>query len=387
MEPRAFSLATQVIGLTTPERPADAVLRLVLREAGHVSPRAGADTSRTVFTYYRWIGWLDRSAPVLDQIRQAMALAARFRDNPETFSDEEMLRAVPEWVRAEIDCSPAWLRALQRERPLWLRARPGKAFWLSGKFPSSHLADQPLAPDAVRYDGKTDLFKTIEFQTGQFEIQDIASQAVGTLCRPRHGDFWWDACAGEGGKTLHLCDLMENKGVVWATDRAEWRLKQLQLRMKRAKFFNFRVAVWDGGPVPPREGKFNGVLVDAPCSGLGTWQKNPHARWTTRPEDVAELAAIQLRLLDNVADSLKNGGRLVYAVCTLARSETTDVVRAFSAKHPELIPCPLTENGPAERWLWPQDLGGNGMFVASWKKPKNRTGNDDSRDEQEAADA
>lgn len=382
MDPRAHRLAAQVIELATPERPADAVLRLVLREAGHVQPRTAEHTARAVFTYYRWVAWTDAAAPVAERLQQALETAARFREQPGSFSDEELLRAVPEWVRSEVDCSPAWLRALQQDRALWVRTRPGEASWFAGKFLPSHLPQQPLAPDAVRYDGKTDLFKTPEFQAGQFEIQDIASQAIGTLCKPRHGDFWWDACAGEGGKTLHLCDLMENKGVVWATDRAEWRLKQLQLRMKRAKLFNYRVAPWDGGPVPPREGKFNGVLVDAPCSGLGTWQKNPHARWTTQPKDVAELAAVQLQLLENVVGSLKNGGRLLYAVCTLTRSETTDVVKAFSAKHPELVPCPLTENGPAEMFLWPQDLGGNGMFIAAWKKPKNKAGqSDESADE------
>ncbi len=383
MDSRALSLAAQVIELTTPERPADAVLRLVLREAGHVQPKTAEHTARAVFTHYRWLGWLDPAAPLAERISHALELAARFRDQPESFTDEEMLRAVPEWARDAVDASPGWLRALQHDRSLWVRTRPGTAGKFAGKFVPSHLSTHPLAPDAVRYDGKIDLFKTPEFHNGNFEIQDIASQAIGTLCRPRHGDFWWDTCAGEGGKTLHLCDQMENKGVVWATDRAEWRLKQLQLRMKRAKLFNYRVAAWDGSSVPPREGKFNGVLVDAPCSGLGTWQKNPHARWTTQPKDVAELAAVQLQMLENVCGALKRGGRLIYAVCTVTRAETTDIVRAFSAKHPELIPSALTENGPAEMFLWPQDLGGNGMFVAAWKKPKPKSAPDTDDDEED----
>jgi 16S rRNA (cytosine967-C5)-methyltransferase len=189
------------------------------------------------------------------------------------------------------------------------------------------------------------------------------------------GQTWWDACAGEGGKTLHLADLMVNKGVIWATDRNFKRLDTLKRRAARAKLFNYRTALWDGSAKLPTKTKFDGILVDAPCSGVGTWQRNPHARWTTTPDDVRELAATQLALLNHVAGSLKPGGRLIYAVCTLTRSETTAVARAFSAAHPELAPAPLTVPGatapgsaaPGTLFLWPHDLNANGMFIAAWK--------------------
>jgi 16S rRNA (cytosine967-C5)-methyltransferase len=382
MDSRALILAAQVIELTTPERPVDAVLRLVLRVAGHVAPRAAVHTERAVAAYFRWLGWLDQTAPIPARLTQALELAARFREHPETFSDEDLLRAVPEWVRAEVDCSAAWLRAIQAgQTHAWVRARPGHAARIAAKFSASHLPDQPLAPDAVRYDGKNDLVKAREFQIGLFEIQDIASQAVGTLCRPRHGDFWWAVRSGDGGNALHLCDLMENKGVVWATDPADLRLKQLLVRLKRARLVNYRVAVWAGGPTPPREGKFNGVLVDAPCSDLGTWQENPQARWTSRPESLAGFAAAQLRLLEDVAGTLKNGGRLIYTVRTLTRSETTGVVAAFSKKHPEFEPCPFSENGPSSQWLRQQDLGGHGRFIAAWRKPKLKSDTDEDFEE------
>src|SRR6185369_226103 len=121
----------------------------------------------------------------------------------------------------------------------------------------------------------------------------------------------------------------------WASDRAEWRLKHLKRRTARAKAFNYRAALWNGGAKLPTKTKFDGVLLDAPCSGVGTWQRNPHARWTTTLEDVKELAAVQKQLLANVAPSVKPGGKLVYAVCTLTKSETTEVMEDFEKRFPE----------------------------------------------------
>ena len=205
-------------------------------------------------------------------------------------------------------------------------------------------------------------------------MQDINSQVVGLVCEPRAGETWWDACAGEGGKTLHLSDLMANKGLIWASDRAEWRLKRLKLRAGRAKVFNYRSVLWDGGAKLPTRTKFDGVLVDAPCSGIGTWQRNPHARWTTMESDIDELAKVQLGLLVNAANAVKPGGRLLFAVCTLTEAETNGVAQAFQERHPEFnrlpLPNPFRPDSPDRSehglWLWPQETGGNGMFVAGW---------------------
>jgi 16S rRNA (cytosine967-C5)-methyltransferase len=223
------------------------------------------------------------------------------------------------------------------------------------------------------------LFKTPEFHAGEFEIQDIASQLVSILCDPKPGETWWDACAGEGGKLMHLSDLMENKGLIWASDRAEWRLKNLKRRAARGKVFNYRGALWDGSAKLPTKTKFDGVLVDAPCSGVGTWQRNPHARWTTNVTDVRELAEVQKRLLAHVASSVKPGRKLIYSVCTLTRAETEEVVKTFNEAQSAFEPLPLTlppspnKNGraltsAATLTIWPQDFGGNGMFVAAWRQ-------------------
>lgn len=236
----------------------------------------------------------------------------------------------------------------------------------------------PVLPEALVYDGEADLFKTPEFHAGAFEIQDIASQAVGWLCAPQAGETWWDACAGEGGKTLHLSDLMQNKGLIWASDRAAWRLQKLKRRAARAEVFNYRATLWDGGVRLPTKTKFDGVLVDAPCSGIGTWQRNPHARWTTEAKDVEELAEVQGKLLENVAKAVKPGGKLIYSVCTLTRRETVGVVENFNRTQPEFEPMVLSLPGAdvsqrlltpaATVTLWPQDWGGNGMFLAGWRK-------------------
>jgi 16S rRNA (cytosine967-C5)-methyltransferase len=194
------------------------------------------------------------------------------------------------------------------------------------------------------------------------------------VCNPRPGSTWWDACAGEGGKTLHLSDLMRNQGLIWASDRAEWRLQRLRRRAARAGMFNYRAVLWDGGPKLPTRTRFDGVLVDAPCSGMGTWGRNPHARWTTRPEDIRELSELQQRLLTHASAAVKPGGLLVYAVCSLAAAETTGVANTFQASHPDFITEPLTNpchpatRAEAELWLWPQDLGGNGFFLRAWRR-------------------
>ncbi|HTA30727.1 MAG TPA: RsmB/NOP family class I SAM-dependent RNA methyltransferase, partial [Candidatus Cybelea sp.] len=227
---------------------------------------------------------------------------------------------------------------------------------------------------AVRYEGEEDLFRTPEFQAGEFELQDINSQVVGLICAAQPGETWWDACAGEGGKLLHLSDLMQNKGLIWASDRAEWRLQKLRRRTARAKAFNYRAVLWDGGTKLPTKTKFDGILVDAPCSGVGTWQRNPQGRWTTELSDVKELAEVQKRLLANAVAGLKAGGRLIYSVCTLTRSETVEVAEAITKQFAELKPLGLKDPFDASKpekkllWLWPQETGGNGMFICAWQK-------------------
>ena len=367
-----IALALRVIRAADREHPADSALRNELRER-RLSPAEASEVCRAVFAFYRWRNWLEDGDGTELQIKLALGLAERFAREPQSFSDAEMVAAaLPAWLREQMEVTPAWVRALQAEPKLWLRARRGQGSELARKLGDcSVLGEGPLA-EILEYKGKTDLFRTPQFHAGEFELQDISSQAVGIICNARPGETWWDACAGEGGKTLQLSDLMENKGLIWASDRAQWRLQRLRRRAARARAFNYRSALWDGGPKLPTKTKFDGVLLDAPCSGIGTWHRNPHARWTTKVQDMRELAALQLQLLSNAAGSVKPGGKLIYAVCTLTRRETVEVAKAFERQavgfEPLPVGNPLSPGAPAraEIYLLPQEFGGNGMFVAAW---------------------
>jgi 16S rRNA (cytosine967-C5)-methyltransferase len=367
----------EVIRTASREKPADQALREVLKAMRDLPPFDAAEVSRAVFTYYRWHAWLRDERTADNRMRLARRLAERFRNNPTSFPPVELrANVVPPWTAQEMDVSDEWLHSLQQETTLWLRAKDGMSETLLRSLPGMEQRD--ALPDALVYAGETDLFRTPEFHAGDFEIQDIASQAVGWLCAPKPGETWWDACAGEGGKLVHLSDLMQNKGLIWASDRAEWRLQKLKRRTARAKAFNYRAAQWDGGAKLPTKTKFDGILVDAPCSGVGTWQRNPHARWTTTAEDVRELAEVQKQLLSHVAGSVKPGGKLIFSVCTLTRAETCGVVEHFNASQMEFEPLLLPDlksNGrsigaAATVTIWPQNMGGNGMFIAGWRRKK-----------------
>ena len=372
-------LPERIITACNRDNPADQVLREQLKAERDILPGDARAISQTVFNYFRWHGWLDLNVPLSLQIRKTRELAANFVENPESFSDASLVeRAVPRWLGEEMEITPAWARAIQAEPPLWLRAKPGQGRALCDKLGAAKL-EKTLLPDAIHYKGEQDLYQRPEFHAGEFEIQDIASQAVGWFSAPQPGEAWWDACAGEGGKTLHLSALMQNRGLIWASDRAEWRLKNLKRRAARAQVFNFRATPWNGGAKPPTKTRFDGVLVDAPCSGTGTWQRNPHARWTTTLQDVQELAAIQKQLLAHAAPNIKPGGKLIFSVCTLTRSETAEVVADFTAKFanefepmdlPKISASPSLQASAATIWIWPQDLGGNGMFIAGWRRKK-----------------
>jgi len=374
MEPRLLKIAAEIISKADREHPADSVLRAELRRHHNLSRDDSRRISRAVFTYFRWLGWLDSQKPLAGNIFIAEQLAEKFSRNSRTFSDDELLaKAIPAWVKECMEISVAWLRALQSEPKLWLRAKRECAGKIAKALGDCSLATNTMLTDAIEYRGAQDLFRTPEFHNGDFELQDISSQVVGVICDPKPGETWWDACAGEGGKLLHLSELMENKGLIWASDRAEWRLKKLKQRTARAKVFNYRAALWDGGKKLPTKTKFDGVLVDAPCSGIGTWQRNPHARWTTSPNDVRELAEIQRVLLANVADSVKPGGKLIYSVCTLSQEETVGVAEFFQNERKDFQPIEMKNpfeptKSARQLWFWPQDFGGNGMFVAAWKR-------------------
>ncbi len=368
--------AARVLQSLRPGVPADAALRDYLarnRSLGAIGKRS---VSLAVFAYFRWLNWLEPAQSLQKQVVGALGLQARFDRDPACIKAAALAaRAVPSWLAGQMDVSAGFLRSLQREPALWIRAKAGAIREVAAALGS---CEEPVLPgsvpapaglSALRYRGTADLHKAPGFQSGTFEIQDLSSQLVGHACAAEPGETWWDACAGEGGKALHLSDLMRNKGLVWATDRSVRRLSLLRRRAARAGMFNYRSAVWTGAASAPFKAKCDGVLVDAPCSGVGTWQRNPHARWTTTLEDVAELAAVQAGLLGRAATSVKPGGRILYSVCTLTRSETSAVADGFEAAHRDFEPAPIAvAAGQARITLLPQDLDANGMFIASWRR-------------------
>jgi len=373
MENKLLTLAATIIQRSSREQPADSVLRSQLKAQRGLSQIQSAMVSRAVFAYFRWFGWLDQRQPLHDQISHALQLARKFSEKPLEFTEPDLkARAVPQWLNDEMAVTPEWIRAIQSEPKIWLRAKQGHGRALAAKLGDCKPSGHGALADSLEYSGSEDLFRTPEFHAGEFELQDMSSQAIGLICAPQPGQTVWDACAGEGGKMLHLSDLMQNKGLIWASDRAEWRLQKLKRRAARAGVFNYRVKLWNGGAKLPTKTLFDVVLVDAPCSGIGTWQRNPHARWTTTPKDVRELAELQMQLLTHAAAAVKPGGKLIYSACTLADAETSEIAHTFD--HPDFAPLPISNplvpesKASSKIWLLPQQFGGNGMFVAAWTR-------------------
>jgi 16S rRNA (cytosine967-C5)-methyltransferase len=362
----------------------DEALRSWARGKRQISPADQRKVVGLVLDLQRWQGWTRRQDRMERRVTVAAEYAQRFARNPRSIDPGELLaRAVPAWVWDHLPEGTddarrlAWVRSLQTPAPLWLRARPGKAVALLKELgdcePAARVAGvpRPAFADALRYTGVRDLHLAPPYREGRCEIQDLASQIVAHACGARPGETWWDTCAGEGGKSLHLADLMENKGLLWCSDRSALRLARLRKRFARAQRFNLRVARWVSTEHLPTKTKFDGVLVDAPCSGLGTWRRYPEGRWTTKPDDIAELALLQQALLAAAAAAVKPGGRLVYAVCTLARDETTAIAAHFGATHRDRFePAPVfpaEPRSPNMLQLWPQDLDANGMYIAAWR--------------------
>ncbi len=238
----------------------------------------------------------------------------------------------------------------------------------------------PYSPLGIRCKGKPSLNKSPMFQGGKFEVQDEGSQLLGFLVAPKRNEMVVDFCAGAGGKTLMLGAMMNSQGRLYALDVSEKRLSNLKPRLKRSGLSNLQpqlIAHENDIKVKRLAGKIDRVLVDAPCTGLGTLRRNPDLKFRQSPKSVAELTVKQGNILAAASKLLKNGGRLVYATCSLLHEENQGIVEAFLSAHPEFKLIPAGEvlaqqKIPLEMGdylqLTPQKHGTDGFFAAIMEK-------------------
>ena len=198
----------------------------------------------------------------------------------------------------------------------------------------------PYSQEGIRIFGKPALQSSSWMKDGLFEVQDEGSQILCHLLDPKRGEMVVDFCAGAGGKTLALGAMMRNTGRLYAFDTSERRLANLKPRLARSGLSNVH-PMWIDSEKDPRikrlAGKIDRVLVDAPCSGLGTLRRNPDLKWRQTPAEIAKLAPTQLAILESAARLLKPGGRLVYATCSLLDQENQELVNLFLEKHPDFV--------------------------------------------------
>jgi 16S rRNA (cytosine967-C5)-methyltransferase len=242
----------------------------------------------------------------------------------------------------------------------------------------------PFSPWGLRLQGKPSLAKVDAFVRGAVEVQDEGSQLLALLLDAKRGEMVVDFCAGAGGKTLAIGAAMRNTGRLYAFDTSAHRLDGLKPRLARSGLSNVHPAALAherDERIKRLAGKIDRVLVDAPCSGLGTLRRHPDLKWRQNPQSVAELATLQTAILQSAARLLKPGGRLVYATCSLLQQEDEDVAQAFSLANPDFVPLDVAgeltqlkvENaaalcsGPYLR-MWPQRHGTDGFFAAVWQK-------------------
>ncbi|MDD3276636.1 MAG: RsmB/NOP family class I SAM-dependent RNA methyltransferase [Kiritimatiellales bacterium] len=401
-------LAVEVLETMTPHvlehrHPADRVLLRFFKNRRELGSRDRRFLSECFFSTFRWLGWtrplnlkpveaaalswlLDREdlhvalqaaakpdwtplgGKTLDEKRAA--LAGWFPD----FQGLEKSNLVFPMFGNAVDFPAGgedlFYETLQMRPPTWLRLRD-EAFKQTLTEANIPFNEHARVSSIVSIEGGTSLQKL--GHGGQFEVQDVASQAVAMIAAPEPGSDWWDACAGAGGKTVQMADLIGPEGKIFATDIRPEALHECKKRAHAGGIPNVRLQLHDLAKEKPFTKEWDGVLVDAPCSGWGTWSRNPDARWRAEAGDPAQKRNLQVKMLNNAAHCVKSGGVLIYAVCTFTREETTEVLARFLSAHPEFSPEPFIHpltgeqtNGTLQ--IWPWEGPGDGMFTARLRK-------------------
>ena len=233
------------------------------------------------------------------------------------------------------------------------------------------------APQALRLPQSIGSIQALPgFNQGWWMVQDSSAQLVAQLVDPQPGELVVDACAAPGGKTMHLAELMQDRGTVWACDRTASRLRKLKQNADRLGIQSIRICEGDSRDLPQFQGQCDRVLIDAPCSGLGTLHRHADARWRQTPESVQELAVLQAELLTEAATWVKPDGVLVYATCTLHPAENERTIAGFLANQPDwaidppALDSPLAAFATAEGWLkvWSHRADRDGFFMVRLRR-------------------
>ena len=422
MHPKALldACAELLQQVLTFAHPADAVVSRYFRQYRNLGPRERATLAETVYTVLR-------KKPLLEQLARSGSgprerrLAILGFYGPRDFLKAALTPQERAWVD-ECDAVPesSLMEPQRHNLPQWLaeplKAQLGEGFWpLARSLQESASLDlrintlvakraeiekelaqaaiqtvaTPYSPWGLRVQGKPALTKLEAFQRGAIEVQDEGSQLLALLLDAKRGEMVVDFCAGAGGKTLAVGAQMRNTGRLYAFDVSGHRLDALKPRLARSGLSNVHpaaIAHERDERVKRLAGKIDRVLVDAPCSGLGTLRRNPDLKWRQSPEGVQELAAKQAAILASAARLVKPGGRLVYATCSVLPEENETIAEAFTAAHPDFAPqdagalleqlkvaqaaelCSGGENGLRYLRLWPHLHQTDGFFAAVWER-------------------
>jgi 16S rRNA (cytosine967-C5)-methyltransferase len=291
----------------------------------------------------------------------------------------------PAWLRSQLPVPPGdgtpkarrleFLATLQSRPPLWLgvRGHDEKAVW-------TELREAGLKPwihrrlaTAAKFPAETDSTAFEAVQARRLVAHDLASQAVGIVCDPDPGERWWDLNGERGLHALHLAALMKGRGVVVSTFERKSRQHAAGLFLRPSSLHNISTRLWDGRHPPGKAERFDGVLVDGICSGVGSWRRHPDARWVVTGDQIPAMADRQRQWLDVAAAAVRPGGTLVYTVATVTRAETVDVVSAFLETHTEFeiqpFANPLDDSTTAGTLqIWPQLADCDGRFIARFTR-------------------
>ncbi|WP_269533604.1 RsmB/NOP family class I SAM-dependent RNA methyltransferase [Chitinimonas sp. BJYL2] len=361
--------------------PADAVLSRFFRENPNLGSHDRQFVAEAVFGVLRKKRLLDRvCAPDSNPRRLLLAWLARsgrnlrefeavvtrdderaFVGSVKGFSLDQLSLAeraeLPDWVADELqaagmpDADIVTLgQSLSQAAPLDLRVNVGKMKRESVQVELAahgiHAEPTPYSPFGLRAQGKPAVNRLGLFTAGAIEVQDEGSQLLGLLVGPKRGEMVADFCAGAGGKTLLLGMLMASTGRLYAFDVAEKRLANLKPRLARSGLSNVqpqRIESENDSRIKRLAGKLDRVLVDAPCSGMGTLRRNPDLKFRQSAQSVDELNAKQASILASAARMVKVGGRLVYATCSILPRENQGIVDAFLQAHPGFALVPANE--------------------------------------------